>query len=213
MLTLYKNEAVTKVAKQQVEIRQKEMDWYTSNFGTIISQAAMLAGFAFSQLMTPMPTKHAPSVSTQFSYLTLTSVAIGFELVVIICCTYLVVWGPGLALRGQAGSSDLHAAISVMRDFQQPFFFFFIVGWVAYFVSSMFQLWIYYEHAIAGTVLIAYAVFLFAIVYYSVYLTWTLKLRSGETVEGKMDILEPYEQIGDIDDGIHGHTHGHTQRQ
>jgi hypothetical protein len=47
MLTLYENEAVTKVAKQQVEIRQKELDWYTSNFGTIISQARVLRRFFF----------------------------------------------------------------------------------------------------------------------------------------------------------------------
>jgi len=55
MLTLFKNEAVTKVAKQQVDLRQKEVDWYTSNYATIISQATMLAGFGFAQLMTPLP--------------------------------------------------------------------------------------------------------------------------------------------------------------
>jgi hypothetical protein len=172
----------------------------------------MVAGFAFSQLMTPLPQKHSPGLETQFSYLGLTCVAIGFELVVIICCTYLAVWGPGLALRGQSGSHDLHAAVSVMRDFQGAFFALFILGWVAYFVSSMFQLWIYFEHSIASVVICAYAFFLVLIVYYTIYLTNSLRLSEHQAVEGKMDVLETYEMVGDIDGGLHGVGTGATQR-
>jgi len=55
------------------------------------------------------------SLRSQFEYLGLTCVAIGFELVVIIGAAYLSVWGPGLALRGQAGSVDLHRAVFFWR--------------------------------------------------------------------------------------------------
>lgn len=38
MLQLLKNQVVTSVAKQQVEIRQLELDWYTNNYWTLSQQ-------------------------------------------------------------------------------------------------------------------------------------------------------------------------------
>mmetsp|Transcript_20234 Transcript_20234/g.51064 ORF Transcript_20234/g.51064 Transcript_20234/m.51064 type:complete len:173 (+) Transcript_20234:128-646(+) len=159
MLTLMKNDAVTRVMRQEVDVRQKELQWYSSNYSSIIGQAAMLAGFAFSQLTKPIPDKHEPSYTTQLWYLGLTCLAIGLELVVIFGCTYMSNWGPGLALRGLRGTFDLHRAVAGLRDFQMLFFLLFMLGWIAYFVSSLFQLWIYFEHHIAALVILPNACF------------------------------------------------------
>lgn len=42
MLQLFKNQVVTSVAKQQVEIRQLELDWYTNNYWTLSQQGKLL---------------------------------------------------------------------------------------------------------------------------------------------------------------------------
>ncbi|CAD7923537.1 unnamed protein product [Amoebophrya sp. A120] len=204
MLTLMKNDAVTRVMRQEVDVRQKELNWYTSNYGSIIGQAAMLAGFAFSQLTKKLPDdEDVPSYVTQMWYLGFTCIAIGLELVVIFGCTYMSNWGPGLALRGLQGTADLHRAVAGLRDFQMLFFILFILGWVCYFISSLFQLWIYFDHSVASIVIIPNACFVVLICYYSVSITTMLRIPYDQAVEGKMDLFSPYEVIGDIDDGIH----------
>merc|ERR1719277_2043442 len=126
MLHLKKNKLVTSVAKDQVEIRQMEVDWYCGNYSTMIGQAAMLAGFAFTQLTTPMPEEHQPPFYIEFWYMFLTSMSIGLELSVIILSTSLAVWGPSLALRGKMGTADLHKAVDCLRDYQLLVFMYFL---------------------------------------------------------------------------------------
>ena len=163
----------------------------------------MLAGFSFGQLLAPLPDKHEPGYTTQLHYFCLTAFAFAIELLVIIGCTYLSNWGPGLALRGAHGGRDLHRAVSALKEFQLLMFSLFIAGWICFFASSLFQLWIYFPHIIAEIVLLPYSLFLVAILWYVAWITWRLKLPASESVEGKMDILQPYEEIGDIDAGIH----------
>ena len=95
MLQLVKNQAVANVLKQQVEVRRLELDWYSTNYSSFTGQAAMLAGFAFSQLTTPMPEDHPPPFMLEFVYMILTCTCIGLSLSVILICTFLSVWGPG----------------------------------------------------------------------------------------------------------------------
>merc|ERR550514_2102606 len=145
MLHLKKNNVVTTVAKEQVEIRQLEVDWYCSNYSTMTGQAAMLAGFAFTQLTTPMPEDHEPPFFIEFWYMFLTSMSIGLELSVIILSTFLSVWAPSLALRGKKGTSDLHKAVDCLRDYQALVFLYFLSGWIIFFVSNILQVWIYFR--------------------------------------------------------------------
>eukprot|EP00397_Hematodinium_sp_SG-2012_P056841 GEMP01070554.1.p1 GENE.GEMP01070554.1~~GEMP01070554.1.p1 ORF type:complete len:252 (+),score=32.57 GEMP01070554.1:40-756(+) len=203
MLQLRKNEAITGVIKDQVKIRMMEMDWYTSNYGTITGQAAMLAGFAFSQLTTEIPKNHPPSFITEWWYMVLTSTVIGLELTTIIVCTYLSVWGPGLALRGTHGAADMHKAVDVLRNYQPLVFCSFVSGWLAYFVSAIFQVWIYYRHSVARVVAIPLFLFLLLLLYYTIYLTAVMRVNQENIVEGKIDAVEQYELVGDLDRGIY----------
>merc|ERR1711957_1097394 len=45
--------------------------------------------------------------------------------------------------------------------------------------------------------------FIFAILWYSYDITRKLRLREDQTVLGKIDHFQPYEFIGDLDNGLH----------
>lgn len=202
MLHLTKNSIVTGVAKMQVEIRQMELDWYCSNYAAMMSQAAMLAGFAFGQLTTSMPLDHPPPFLLEFSYLLLTCVVVGLELTAIILSTALAVWGPSLALRGVGGARDMHRAIDCLRDYQVLVFGCFISGWILYFISAILQLFIYFRRRVAIVVAAPMLCFIFAIVWYTVTITAALRIADVDAVSGKVEAFAPYETIADLDHGL-----------
>lgn len=202
MLQLAKNEAVTRMARQQVEIRELEVNWYCANYAMMVGQAAMLAGFAFSQLTTPMPARHPPPFLLEFVYLFLTCCAIGFELSVILVSTTLTVWGPGLALRGPKGARDLHRATLVLRDYQFMVFVYFIAGWTVYFVSSALEVWIYFKKRVAVVVTIPMTLFIILLLFFSCSLSLQLRVANDHAVPSRIDAFEAYEAIGDLDYGL-----------
>lgn len=208
MLTLTKNEIVTSVAKSQVEIRKLEVDWYCNNYSMMTGQAAMLAGFAFSQLSTPVPTDHPPMFLVEFWYLFLTCVCIGVELTAIVLAAFLSVWGPSLALRGKHGVHDLHKAVDCLRDYQDLVFFYFLLGWVLFFLSSIIQVWIYFKQKVALVVSFPLSCFVLVIIYYSVLLTKKLRINDADVVAGRIDALKPYEHIGDLDHAVETQAEG-----
>ena len=99
MLQVTKNQAVADIAKKLIKVRQMEIDWYTTYYGAMASQAALLAGFGFNQLTEPIPDgSHgipAPHFGLEMAYLGLSVTTIGLELITILCCTLLSIWGPG----------------------------------------------------------------------------------------------------------------------
>lgn len=205
MLQLTKNKLVTGVARDQIEVRAMEVDYYVSNYGTMTGQAAMLAGFAFTLLTTPMPEDdNAPGFTMMFVYLSLVCVAVGLELSCIILCTYLSVWAPSLALRGKDGSASLHKAVDCLKDYQVLVFLYFMSGWVLVFITSILQVWIYYQQRVAIIVTGLLLLFIVAIVWYSIRITQQLMLHDTQVCAGKIEHLMPYEFIGDIDAGLHG---------
>jgi len=205
MLHLQKNKLVTSIVKSQVEIRQLEVDWYCSNYSTITGQAAMVAGFAFAQLTTPMPEEQEPPFLLEFWYLFLTCVSIGLELSAIILSSSLSVWAPSLALKGKAGTSDLHKAVDCLRDYQTLVFMYFIIGWILFFISNICQVWIYFRRRVAVVVTFPLLCFVVAILYYTCSITSKLKLDESEAVAGNIDAFMPYEHIGDLDAGLTGY--------
>eukprot|EP00914_Ancora_sagittata_P004202 GHVO01009246.1.p1 GENE.GHVO01009246.1~~GHVO01009246.1.p1 ORF type:complete len:138 (+),score=6.81 GHVO01009246.1:120-533(+) len=98
MLQLFKNQVITTATKRQVEIRQLELEWYTNNLWTLSQQGALLAGFAFSQLTTEIPS--GVPYKLESAYVLSTALAMGTQMCVVVIATLCCMWGPGLALRG-----------------------------------------------------------------------------------------------------------------
>eukprot|EP00927_Polykrikos_kofoidii_P065029 TRINITY_DN60827_c0_g1_i1.p1 TRINITY_DN60827_c0_g1~~TRINITY_DN60827_c0_g1_i1.p1 ORF type:complete len:231 (+),score=27.40 TRINITY_DN60827_c0_g1_i1:47-739(+) len=201
MLHLQKNSVVTQVTKAQADLRQTEIAWYTGNYSSLMGQASTLLGFAISQLTTAMPEGAQPSL--QFPYFLLVAIVIGLSLFIIIIGSALSVWGPSLSLRGKQGATDLHKAVACLHDYLEPIFWCFIVSWILYFVALILQMWIYHTKSIAAVVTIPMSMLVLLMVYYCFSITHSLRVSDDEAVTGKVDMLAPYEFVGDLDHGLH----------
>eukprot|EP00428_Durinskia_dybowskii_P024775 CAMPEP_0170241442 /NCGR_PEP_ID=MMETSP0116_2-20130129/20487_1 /TAXON_ID=400756 /ORGANISM="Durinskia baltica, Strain CSIRO CS-38" /LENGTH=212 /DNA_ID=CAMNT_0010492277 /DNA_START=44 /DNA_END=679 /DNA_ORIENTATION=- len=201
MLQLYKNEAITKVARQQIEIRQMELDWYTTNYDTMAMQSAMFAGFAFDQITEPVP--EGTDLWMEVFYVTFTAIALGFELCVAMACTFCCIFGKGLALRGPHGARSVHIAVDNMQAQQKWIFIQFVAGIVSYMLSHVLQVWIYFRPKIAFTVSIPLVLFMTAIVYYIKYIVEALTMDDKRAITGQISAWAPYERIQDLDEAIY----------
>ena len=92
------------VKQRSIELREKELKLFNSNFSAVGTQAAIMAGFtltSFVEIDLP-PEKHLAKALLHF-FVT-TSICINFVTVAMV--TFVTVWGGGKALRGQDGSMD-----------------------------------------------------------------------------------------------------------
>lgn len=198
MLQLYKNEAVTHVAREQMEIRNMELEWYTKNYDTMAVQAAMFAGFAFEQITEPVP--EGCSMWLEIAYVVLTAVTLGFELTVCMSCTFCCIFGKGLALRGPHGARSIHLAVDNLQKEQNLIFTQFLVGILGYLLSHVFEMWIYFRPRIALTVSIPLVIFFLAIVYYTIMIVQKLHVAEDKQLTGQIAAWQPYERIQDLDE-------------
>lgn len=133
MLYAFKHELTHRTARQIISVREHELRFYTRNISNIGSQAALLAGFAFTAIVAhssedmlewveeyaPEETfamlhshiaklDHAQLAMTAFEllYLLSTISAMGSTLYTLYICLVTPILGLGLALRGNEGSVD-----------------------------------------------------------------------------------------------------------
>jgi len=198
MLQLYKNEAVTHVARENMEIRSMELQWYTTNYDTMAIQAAMFAGFAFEQITEPVP--EGTSVWLEVTYVVLTAMTLGLELTVCMSCTFCCIFGKGLALRGPHGARSVHTAVDNLSKEQTLIFSQFLTGILGYLLSHVVEMWIYFRPRIALTVSIPLVIFFLAIVYYTVTIVQKLHLPEDKQLTGQIAAWTPYERINDLDE-------------
>jgi hypothetical protein len=92
------------VKQRSIELREKELKLFNSNFSAVGTQSAIMAGFtltSFVEIDLPPDKEYAKS-SLHF-FITM-SICINFITVAMV--TFVTVWGGGKALRGQDGSMD-----------------------------------------------------------------------------------------------------------
>ena len=94
-----------------LQIREKELNFYTQNCLAVCTQAALLAGFAYSGL-TQVSIPEEANFWVRLLYLSVTVMAMCFEIIAVLNTTLLAIVGPGLALRGPDGS--MHPAVDGM---------------------------------------------------------------------------------------------------
>eukprot|EP00927_Polykrikos_kofoidii_P072187 TRINITY_DN68332_c0_g1_i1.p1 TRINITY_DN68332_c0_g1~~TRINITY_DN68332_c0_g1_i1.p1 ORF type:complete len:223 (-),score=38.96 TRINITY_DN68332_c0_g1_i1:174-842(-) len=201
MLQLAKNQVITNVAKSHMDIRQMELDWYTSNYDTINGQAAVIAGFAFSQLSAGAPAG-AP-VWLEVIYILLMSITLGFELNVSMSCTFCNIFGKSLALRGPDGSASMHFAIDSLQKEHKRIFAEFVLGIITYMVSHIFEIVMTFRPRIAFISTIPISLFTFATIYYTAILVRKLIVPEDRGVTGQVGALHGYELIQDLDSHVY----------
>ncbi|KAL8440706.1 hypothetical protein Emag_007805 [Eimeria magna] len=119
MLSVLKNALVTGASKEDGGIRKKELDWFSSNCWIVASQAAVVAGFTFSQL-SKQPEPETEGAGAWFHLFHAAFTGLGFvcALSVLVRATFSGIYAQGLALRGHEGFSDMAAAVRRLREDQ-----------------------------------------------------------------------------------------------
>lgn len=198
MLQLYKNEAITKVARAHIDIRKLELDWYVTNYDTMATQAAMFAGFAFEQITEPVP--EGTDLWMEITYVALTCLTLGFELCVCMQCAFCCIFGKGLALRGPHGARSVHIAVDNLQKEQKIVFGQFVLGILSYLLSHVIEMWIYFRPRVALTVSIPLLIFLLAIMYFVVRIINLLAVNDDSALTGAINAFQPYDRIQDLDE-------------
>ena len=137
MILADKLDLQNKLKLNMLQIEERELNYYTQNAMTVGTQAALLAGFAFTgvieapwdyleERLVPEPVVALCACSTLFGML--------FQVLAIVKSVQISILGPGLALRGSEGS--MTRALSVMRHEQRRLHWQFYIGLGCFHVAT-----------------------------------------------------------------------------
>jgi len=113
------------IRKNAVALKEKEFKLHNENFGSVGTQAAVLAGFALTCLVEIDIPENA-NAFTVFLYFVFVFITLTSELHCVAMTTMIAVCGTGLALRGPDGS--IQKAVDGMYEERRQVFQSFAVG-------------------------------------------------------------------------------------
>ena len=151
MLFADKRALETNLKVSLLAIREKELNFYSQNCLAVGTQAALLAGFAYSGLTQVAIPPEAPFM-LKLLYLLVTTTAMCFELVAVMNTTLLSMMGPGLALRGPDGS--MHPAVDGMMVEYKTAYIAFVLGLIFFHFSAALFGWLMFNWAVSLSVII-----------------------------------------------------------
>jgi hypothetical protein len=134
------------VKQRSIELREKELKLFNSNFSAVGTQAAIMAGFtltSFVEIDLPPEKQWAKALLHMFVTL---SICVNFMVVATV--TFVTVWGGGKALRGEDGSMDF--AVDEMNSERSFIFAAFGVGVVATLGCLFSAAWVLMEPEVAA---------------------------------------------------------------
>jgi hypothetical protein len=125
-----------------LQIEDKELNFYTQNCYTVGTQAALIAGFAFSAIVEARDMENiTPAFKISWSVVTVLSMI--FELMGVVKAMQLSIMAPGLALRGPEGS--MTRAVMVMRGEYKTLHRMFYAGLAFFHISAALYFYVLFE--------------------------------------------------------------------
>lgn len=133
------------VKQRSIELREKELKLFNTNFSAVGTQAAIMAGFTLTSFVEiDLPPEKVWAKKLLHIFVT-TSICINFVTVAMV--TFVTVWGGGKALRGRDGSMDF--AVDEMNNERTFIFASFAVGILATLGCLLSAAWVLMEPEIA----------------------------------------------------------------
>jgi len=182
MLYADKRALETNLKVNLLAIREKELNYYTQNCLAVLTQAALLAGFAYSgltQVAIPVDAEYV----LKLLYLLVTTTAMCLELIAVMNCTLLSMMGPGLALRGPDGS--MHPAVDGMMEEYQSAYLCFVLGLISFHFSAALFGWLMFNWIVStfvsGTVISS----LYMLIRYASRVYSRFRLPADEVITGR----------------------------
>ena len=154
----------------------------TQNCLAVLTQAALLAGFAYSgltQVAIPLDAEYV----LKLLYLLVTTTAMCLELIAVMNCTLLSMMGPGLALRGPDGS--MHPAVDGMMEEYQSAYLCFVLGLIAFHFSAALFGWLMFNWVVSSFVSASVIGSLYLLVRYASRVYARFRLPPEEVITGR----------------------------
>ena len=139
---------------KRLDLQQQDLDRVTNFLESLGTQAALLAGFAFSVFGAALPEDGLHAGWKAAFYLS-AMLTLGAHLYVVCVGQLTAILGPLLALKGPTGS--LRRAIDLMKDERHRIFYFFGVGLVGFYFMTIALAWILIKDAWLAAVCTAMA--------------------------------------------------------
>jgi len=206
MLYADKRALETNLKVSLLAIREKELNYYSQNCLAVLTQAALLAGFAYSgltQVAIPVDAEYV----LKLLYLLVTTTAMCLELIAVMNCTLLSMMGPGLALRGPDGS--MHPAVDGMMEEYQSAYLCFVLGLIAFHFSAALFGWIMFNWVVSTFVSSCVIGSLYLLVRYASRVYARFRLPPEEVITGRFTGDETI--VGGAQAGGGGDSRGETR--
>jgi len=179
MLLADKHDLQQRLKLQILQIEEKELQHYTTNANSLGTQAALLAGFAFTTLI-EAPWSDMLDDSPKWLVLMAVCcdvVAMIFQVMATLKSVQLSILGPKLALRGPDGS--MKRAVLAMRRQEIIMHWYFYAGLCVFHPAATFTVWAMFPWEIACAASIALAIGLVWMLIDSIWLSDALLLPAG----------------------------------
>jgi len=182
MLYADKRALETNLKVNLLAIREKELNYYTQNCGAVGTQAALLAGFAYSgltQVAVPLDSQYI----LKLAYLLVTTTAMCLELIAVMNTTLLSMMGPGLALRGPDGS--MHPAVDGMMEEYKSAYLNFLLGLIAFHFSAALFGWLAFDWVVSSCTTACVLGSLYLLMRYATRVHSRFRLPADEVITGR----------------------------
>uniref|UniRef100_A0A7S3THF5 Uncharacterized protein n=1 Tax=Emiliania huxleyi TaxID=2903 RepID=A0A7S3THF5_EMIHU len=135
----------SEVKQRAINLRERELKLFNSNFSAVGSQSAIMAGFTLTSFVEiDLPPERAFAKGVLHFFIT-ASVCVNFICVAMVM--FVTVWGSGKALRGLDGSMDY--AVDSMNDERTFIFTCFALGVLSTLGCMFAAAWVLMEESIA----------------------------------------------------------------
>lgn len=96
----------TKLKQHALQIKLKEISVFTSNLGVLSTQSAFLVGLCYGgmNMAATWGTHHPRACIHETLFYISTSIGAGLSILTLSICSWCIIFGPGLAIRGPDGS-------------------------------------------------------------------------------------------------------------
>ena len=182
MLYADKRALETNLKVSLLAIREKELNFYTTNCLAVGTQSALLAGFAYSGL-TQVAFPHEAPYMIKLLYLLVTTTAMGFELIAVMNTTLLSMVGPGLALRGPDGSMD--PAVEGMMEEYHHAYLNFVLGLIFFHFSAALFGWLTFDWVVSSFTSLVVLMSLWLLMRYAMRVHSRFRLPAHEVITGR----------------------------
>jgi len=169
------------VKQRTIELREKELNLFNSNFSAVATQAALLAGFsmAFLEMSVHLHAVHFNPLAKGMLHL-FSTVCVCANIFVVSIITFVSVWGSGKALRGKDGSMGM--VVEGMNKERWLIFYTFGIGLLSLLIAVACSTWLLMQREIALIATVMLLATCYALVSNAIRIFKKFELQAGEVV-------------------------------